>query len=316
MKLPAHTEITPAAIQAIAQRQGLSADRFELLPATGIINAIYRLGDDLILRVPRNHPAHVDQLRREAVAAPAARAAGVRTPRIIAFDDTCELLPVPYLIVERIPGEALGTLDLEPGATPDVWRELGRDLARLHRGVPAGGLAGSPAEPERQLPDLRPLVDQRVADGWFAEPEARWLRTWLAQLAPVATQPVRQRFTHADVQTTNLMVSPDGHTYRALIDWGCAHWDDPVVDFLAMPFAAVPFILKGHRDLVPLDDDASAEERILWRRLQLLLEILPRGAAPGLSWGERPTAWLVDLFRFFLSPPPGRWRALAPPRLL
>jgi hypothetical protein len=80
MKLPAHTELTPPAIQAIVRRHGLSADRFELLPASGIINAIYRLGGDLILRIPRNHPAHVDQLRREAVAAPAARAAGVRTP--------------------------------------------------------------------------------------------------------------------------------------------------------------------------------------------------------------------------------------------
>jgi len=83
-------------------------------------------------------------------------------------------------------------------------------------------------------------------------------------------------------------------------------------DFLAMPLRAVPFLLAGHREVAPLDEDDAAEVRILWRRLQLLLSTLPRGAAKDCSWGERPVAWLIDLFRFFLDPLDVRWKAIAP----
>src|SRR5439155_11748696 len=118
---------------------------------------------------------------------------------------------------------------------------------------------------------------------------------------------------HADVQAMNVLVGSEPVEYRALIDWGCAHRADEALDFLAMPFRAVPFLLAGHREVAPLDGDDLAEARILWHRLQLVLSVLPRGAAPGLAWGERPVAWLVDLFRFFLDAPAGAWQYLAAP---
>ncbi len=74
----------------------------------------------------------------------------------------------------------------------------------------------------------------------------------------------------------------------------------------------MPGILAGHRAVAPLAGDDSAEAHILWRHLQMTLAILPRGAAPGLSWGERPLSWLVELRRFFLDAPDGRWREWGP----
>ena len=53
---------------------------------------------------------------------PAARAAGVRTPALVAFDDSLQLLPVPYAIYERVRGETLGALDLGPEDTPRAWQ--------------------------------------------------------------------------------------------------------------------------------------------------------------------------------------------------
>src|SRR5206468_5722961 len=152
--LPDHTPVSPAAVRAIAERHGLPADRLVPLPTTGIINAVYLLGDDLVLRVPRNHPAHVAQARREAGAIPIARVAGVRTPALVAFDDSLDLLPVPYLIVERIHGEPLEALRPELADASETWREVGRDLARLHAGAPS-----DPAPPADDAgpPDPRPL---------------------------------------------------------------------------------------------------------------------------------------------------------------
>lgn len=79
-----------------------------------------------------------------------------------------------------------------------------------------------------------------------------------------------------------------------------------------MPFAAVPELLAGHREIAPLDADEGAEARIVWRRLQMTVSVLSRGANPGRAWGERPVAWLADLLRFFAEPPRERWRAVGP----
>src|SRR5262249_19174030 len=159
-------------------RHGLGDRRLVRLADTGIINAVYLLGDNLVLRVPRDHPIHVAQARAEAVAIPAAQAAGVRTPALIAYHDTCDLPPVPYLSGERVRGRAVSGLDLEPGETPDVWREVGRDLARLHIDAEPSGQVGE----LWVRPDPRELVEQRAADGWFTALEARWLGAWLERL--------------------------------------------------------------------------------------------------------------------------------------
>lgn len=311
MDLPEHTPITEEIVQAIGARQGLRVDTFTLLPQIGIINAIYLLNDELVLRVPRNGPGFTNQARIEGIAAPAARAVGVRTPAMVAYDDACDLLPVPYSIFERIRGETLGLLECEPADTPQTWRELGHDLALLHtrvsRDSPAGQLkTGGPG------PDPRELVEARATDGWFTGLEARWLTAWLDRLAPAATVPITPRCVHRDVQATNIMVRPKSLDYLVLLDWGCTGWGDPAWDFFGMPLRAVPHILAGHRAVAPLDSDEGGEERILWRHLQISLDVLPRGAAPGLSWGERPLAWLLEVMRFFQEEPHGRWRDLRP----
>lgn len=311
MKLPDPVPLSTVALAAIAARHGLTFTRCEPVPSAGIINSVYLLDDALVLRVPRNHPAHADQARREAIAIPVATAAEVRAPHLVAFDDARDLLPVPYLIVERVRGVSLESLPTEPADVPDVWRALGRDLARLHLGAAADPPANRPPGWADGLADPRLLVEQRVADGWLSPFEARWLSRWLERLAPLATGPVPNRFCHADVQMANLLVDPITRAYLALIDWGCAHWLDPAFDFLGMPLRAVPFILAGYRELASRDDDVT-EARILWRRLQLLLSVLPRGAAKGCSWGERPVAWLVDLLRFFLEQSDDAWRAVGP----
>jgi aminoglycoside phosphotransferase (APT) family kinase protein len=303
MQLPDAPPVTPAISRAIAARHGLPVAGATPLPTSGIINLVYALGAGFVLRVPRDHPGHIDQARREAAAIPAARAAGVQTPRLVAYDDRRDLLPVPYSIVERVAGEPLERLEREPAETPEVWRALGRDFARLHTGVGPDGPLDPPATAST-LPDPRPLVEKRVADGWFTRLEARWLLAWLDRLAPAALQPMPQRFLHGDAQAMNVLVRPTSHDYLAVIDWGCARWGDPAWDFVGMPLRAVPLALAGHREIAPLDGDETAEARIVWLNLHLALDMLPRGATPGWSWGERPLAMLLEALRFYLEPPP------------
>ncbi|CAA9269788.1 MAG: hypothetical protein AVDCRST_MAG77-3139 [uncultured Chloroflexi bacterium] len=308
--------VSDEAHRAIVERHGLpQSTTLQLMPATGIINTVYALGEDLILRVPRANPQYGAALLKEARVIPAARAAGVRTPALVALDDRLDLLPVPYAVYERVPGTALGLLVAEPGDTALAWREVGRDLALLHAGVDADDLP-LPTEPGSPGPDPCGLVEQRASEGWFTAMEARWLTEWLQRLAPAsltfhAHHPMR--VLHADTQPTNVMVDEQTLGYRALIDWGDTRWGDVAGDFVGPPLRAVPFMLAGHRDVAPLDDDDTVEARILWRQLRTTVALLPRGGAPNLSWGERPLARLLEIMRFFLDVPDHRWAALAPP---
>lgn len=315
MKLPPAVTVTPAAAQAIGSRHGIPVDHLEELPSRGIINTVFALSDHHVLRVPRDHPAHIAQAAREAEVIPLAVAAGVRTADLVAYDDSREVLGVPYLVVQRIRGTDVESTVDDPRELHDVWREVGRDLGRLHIGVaadPGQDRTTSPNLVEEGPTDPDVLVEDRVRDGWFTAIEAAWLHRWLDRLrAAAGSEAVPKRLVHGDVQMSNVLIDRD-HRYAGLIDWGCAAWRDCVADFMPTPMFLAPLLLAGHRDIGPLDGDEGAEARILLGEIHALLAVLPRGAAPGHTWGETPVAWLMDLLRFFQDPPDELWAALAP----
>jgi aminoglycoside phosphotransferase (APT) family kinase protein len=312
MGLPDFPSVSLDALRGIAEQHDLAARAFRPLPSIGVFNAIYLLGDELVLRVPRDHPHFVAALTKEASAVPAARAAGVRTPRLIIFDDTLTQLPVPYAVYERVHGQALESLGRDRAATPAVYHELGRDLARLHMGVGPGSPAGQLGAPNLPLDDPRPLPEELAAAGYFSAAEARWLGDWLDRLPPLLAAAGAQRFLHADTQATNILVHPDSLAYMALIDWGGCGWGDPVLDFSGMPLRAVPNVLSGYRELGALPDDAAAEARILRYHLHFALINLRNEPQPRRSWGERPLGYLLEILHFLIDPPGSRWAALRP----
>jgi aminoglycoside phosphotransferase (APT) family kinase protein len=312
LNLPPFPEITAEALARIAGRHGAAAADVTPMPEVGIFNRIFALGPRLVLRVPRDHPAFTGAARKEALAVPAARAAGVRTPDLVDFDDTLEILPVPYTVFERVDADTLGLLALDPALEAAAWRGLGSDLARLHGAVRREGPVA--ALELEGLPDPRGLPAEFAERGYFAAPEARWLEGWLSLLAAASGAGVEDRFLHGDTQATNVMVGREGRPYVAVIDWGASGWGDPAKDFLGMPLRAVPAALAGYREVGPLGGDDTAEARILWTQLQVALFTLTRGPQPGKSWGERPLGYLLDILRFLLETEDERWRALAPDR--
>lgn len=307
MDLPDFPAVTTDALRAIGERYGLGGADLYPLPQVGIFNRLYGFGDRYILRVPRDHPAFIGAARKEAVAVPTARRAGVRTPELVAFDDTLELLPVPYTVYRRVQADTLGLLDVHPEGAANAWRDLGRDLARLHTGVRRDEANGR-LEPE-PLPDPHALLPELAQRGLFTTLEADWLERWLGRLEPYALEPAEWRFLHGDTQTTNLLVTRRLE-YVAVIDWGAAGWGDPAFDFAGVPLGVVPSMLAGYREVAPLPSDNTAEARILWRHLQIALFLLGRPPLPEQSWAERPLGVLLETLRFLIETPDERWRQL------
>jgi hygromycin-B 7''-O-kinase len=302
---PPTVPIDEATARAIAARHGVAADRAEPLPSIGVINTVLALGPDVVLRVPRDHPGHVEQLRREAVAIPAATVAGVRTPRLVAHDDACDLLPVPYLLVERVPGVDVETSGRDVAALGPCWRAVGAELARLHTMAPPV-LADVPLEAD-ETGDPNVLVDARAADGWISTMEAARLHRWFARLDQ-ATPPPSQVLVHGDLQIANVLVDPATGALAALVDWGCARLTDPCIDLRVVPMAALDPLLTGYGEAG--GDPSVTAAGVLRRKLQLDLWALAFGPQPGTAWGERAVARLVDLMVHLASPSGARWRAL------
>jgi hypothetical protein len=182
LELPDFPEISPAVLQSIVNRHQLGVRTISRMPEIGIFNAIYLLDDELILRIPRNHPRFVKAIVKEATVAPIVHAAGVRTPGLIVFDGSCDLLPVPYSVYERIHGATLELIQPDPAQTPDVYHELGHDLALLHTKVTNDGAVGLIGGPSLPTDDPRPLPEQLADDGYFSIVEARWLTRWIERL--------------------------------------------------------------------------------------------------------------------------------------
>lgn len=276
---PPEVPVDESMLRAVAERHGLAWRTPDRLPSVGFINVVYAIGD-VVVRVPRTHPAHVRQAGVEAATIPRAVAQGVTTPALVAFDDACDILPVPYLVVERVDGRDLESRGVDPDDVPEVLRAVGRELALLH----------SVEEPGRAEPSpdgAHELVEQRVAEGWLSIYEAGWVHRWLDELDRPLAQPV---LVHGDVQLSNILVDDDLR-FVALVDWGCSMPGDPAIDFMPTPQRAMPLLLAGYREAGALIDPA----RILRGKLMTLLRELHVGASPGRSWGDRPIAWLFDL---------------------
>jgi aminoglycoside phosphotransferase (APT) family kinase protein len=68
---------------------------------------------------------------------------GVPVPRVLRFDDSCTLLPCPWALLTRLPGQSLaGVIDtLDEWELESIGYELGRYLAHIHQ-IPLSGFGG------------------------------------------------------------------------------------------------------------------------------------------------------------------------------
>jgi hygromycin-B 7''-O-kinase len=289
-------------VDVVAARYGVEPAGVREL-AGGVASRVFELGNDLVLRVPRAAEFEGD-LRKEVAVIPIARRAGVRTPAIVEFDESRALIDAPYVVMERVYGNEL---EATTDGRPEVWEELGSQLARLHRthqqpiaGVLADDGGGDPRE----------VVDELAGRGYLDRSTAYWLIGWFERLGDRFDRDAPVVLLHGDVAPQNLLVS-EGGEYEALIDWGDAAWGPRGMEFAKLPLERVALVLPSYRETQESDQNGELEAAALWYHLSWGLSALPREPRTDQRhWTAPPASRLLGVLRFFASTPPSPWADL------
>ncbi|WP_257585782.1 MULTISPECIES: aminoglycoside phosphotransferase family protein [unclassified Streptomyces] len=223
------------------------------LVSSGTENAMFRLGTELVVRLPR-HPGAVPDLAHERRWLPRlGPLLPVAVPEPVGRGEPDEDYPWPWSVYRWLAGAnpTAGAVS----APRRLAEDLGRFVHALRRVAPQDAPAGhrSGALSERDA-STRAAIAELGGRIDTAAVTALWER---ALRAPRHEGP--PMWSHGDLSPGNVLV--DGGRLGAVIDFGCAGVGDPAVDLMPawnlLPAAARP----AFREAAGADDDEWARGR-------------------------------------------------------
>lgn len=210
----------------------------------------------------------LQDLGAEAWACQRAARAGVVTPEIVRLEVEPSSLPLPILMMRRLPGAAVD--QSSPALTA-----AGQQLARMHsvqvHGY--GGLAveGSQATGSSKtwaafITELTSGLRRLVTGHVLSEPLAAAAGAALEQSADELSFSGPGALLHGDLKPAHIFVTPDDRV--GLIDWGDACVGDPRLDLARMSMAgatAFAIFMSGY-GMTPTPDlgRVLAAYRLVW----------------------------------------------------
>lgn len=220
----------------------------------GTDNAIWRLGGDMVIRLPRIHWA-TEQVDKEATWLPRlARYLTVSLPKPIAIGEPSAEYPYRWAIHQWLPGDPASHERIDNPL--DFADELAQTVIEL-RSVPIEG-APPARNRARPLQDYDESTRRAIAAASHLIDADAALSTWDDALAapPHDEPPV---WVHGDLEGNCLLA--DGRL-SGLVDWGSACAGDPAVDVQAV---WSPLFTEDARtrflDLVGADDATTTRSR-------------------------------------------------------
>ena len=190
----------------------------------GTVNAMFRLGDDLAVRLPRTAEWAGD-LERERVWLPRLRERiSLRVPEPVAEGRPTDEYPLPWAVYRWVDGD-----QYEDELVADE-RGAAEDLARFVRELRAGPVEGGPAAGRRPLAVLDEVTRVAIVEAGDLLDTAAVLAAWDRALeAPVFAGDAV--WIHTDLLRPNLLVQ--GGRLAAVIDFGAVGVGDPAADVIA-----------------------------------------------------------------------------------
>jgi len=218
----------------------------ERVASSGTDNALYRLGNELVVRLPRIDWA-TGQVEKDSTWLPRlAPLLPFAIPELLARGVPAEGYPWTWGVYRWLPGE---TPDVDAIADPEALaRDVGRFVVAVRSLQLEGGPAGSRAMPlatrdeatRAAIGELEGLLDTEAVAALWEE----------GLLVPEWTGP--PQWTHGDLLRGNLLLA-DGRL-TAVIDWSLLGVGDPACD-LIVAWSVLPGEVRGvFRSVVDVDD--------------------------------------------------------------
>ena len=238
----------------------------EAFPSYGTVNVLFRLGDDLCVRLPRLRQAELptwafEQIEQDATWLPQlAPGLPVEVPVVLAQGEPSEEFPYPWAVYQWLDGQT------PDHATAELARNVAGFLIALQRIDPTGApparsrarpLAAHDGATREALSHLHDEIDLGAAT-------AAWDR---ALAAPTWERP--PRWVHGDVLASNLLIR-DGRL-SAVLDWGSLCAGDPACDLMIAWSLLAPVRDEFHAAIDV--DDATWQRSRGWALSQAVIAL-------------------------------------------
>ncbi|MGI5242425.1 aminoglycoside phosphotransferase family protein [Dactylosporangium sp. CA-139066] len=194
------------------------------LVASGWDNVIYRLGDDLAVRLPRREVA-ADLIVHEQRWLPSlSRSLPAAVPAPLRVGTPSEDFPWPWSVTPWLPGTPVSSLDVASRAT------FATELAAFHNALHVPAPADAPSNPVRgvALSTRSAAMAERFATGRVP----LGLRALWDELVAVPGWAGPPVWVHGDPHPGNLLAFDDGRL-AAVLDFGDLTAGDPATDLAA-----------------------------------------------------------------------------------
>ena len=226
MRMPAaEIEITGELVAKLIKEQHPDLLGPLTMIANGWDNVIFRLGDDLLVRLPRRQLAAQLVINEQEWVPVIGPGLPVRTPIPVRVGRPTDDFGWSWTIGPWLPGTPM--IELPVAERSRYAPQLAEFLAALHRPAPAD----APHNPVRGVPlsERAALAAEHLDSGLVPDPDRlRPLWERLLQIPAWAADPV---WVHGDPHPANLLVDHD--QLVAVIDFGDVNAGDPATDLAA-----------------------------------------------------------------------------------
>ena len=195
-------------------------------------------------------------------------------PNILFIDETREIIPSDYLIMERLKGTPM--TDALFRDRDRLHRQVGVFLAQVHRITSAKhGYVGPhhPMSPQSTWHEAFLIMWQKLLEdvaktGHYSPKDVNYMSNLLDKRIDLFRRDGPARLLHMDIWEQNILT--DGNDVTGILDWDRALWGDPEIEFAVLDYCGIssPAFWEGYG--VPRDTSPEATIRNLF---YLLYEI-------------------------------------------
>jgi aminoglycoside phosphotransferase (APT) family kinase protein len=240
------TDVTLVRHLLAAQHPQWAELPIEPVPSAGTDNVMYRLGDDLAVRLPRIHWA-VDAVAKEQRWLPLlAPHLPLAVPLPVASGRPQAEFPYPWSVVQWLPGE-LATRERLDDPVGNALR-----LAQFVRALRAVDATGGPTHRRGAPVRLQDPSVRKAIAGLRGELDANAIAAAWDRALAVPDYDGPPVWFHGDLSYLNLLAI-DGQL-SAVIDWGTCGVGDPAIETIIAWSLFPPDARRAYRESLEIDD--------------------------------------------------------------